>query len=275
MLLNSRPSRPARRSVARRPANKPAEIAPPKWQSVATPLLILHLFCLALAVLSNGGGGVSRVGYALRKIPLAPAYLKLLAMDLGYDFELGGAEPQNAAHHLEVARPGEAAPVAQLPADDVSWRIRRQRYQQLAFHVAQFDDVFSENSDLQTMTPLAIADAWLRDLDLPPQRYVLRCRRVSAPRWAAAPEEERERSPTANEAGAGQTAQGDQPADGDEAIEIDLVWNRYEQRYEGARRRPAALTAKAIGDAAPAADAATAEGADVDDAATDAEEVAP
>lgn len=248
------------RSAAQKTKQDPAG-APPAWRSWVTAALIVHLFCLGLALLSNAGGGQSRVGYSLRKIPLAPRYLKLLGMDVGYDFDLAGSTPQLAVHRLEVAAPASAAPLTVLPAADVRWQARRHRYQRLAYYVAEMDDVFSENSDLQTMMPLAIADAWLRQQQLPSQRYILTVRRETTPRWPAAPEEERDRSPTSTEGDAKQTGAPSAPAT-EQPVVIDLVWNAKQDRYEGSRRQPAALTAKAVVKSRPADAATRGSGAD-------------
>ena len=229
--------------MSARAAKQPLLPSPPAWRTAATVAIVLHLFCLALTIVSNAGGGVSRVGYALRKIPLAPRYLKLLGMDVGYDFDLAGTEPQHAAHRLELREPGAAEPLAVLPPADMGPGPRRQRYQRLAYHVAEFDKAFAENSDLRTMIPLAITERWTWELELPQESLVLSCPRQGAPRWGAAPEAQRAGAAKATE---GSGAAGQATAAEDEAIDIDLVWNPWSGHYEASRRQPRLLTAKAI-----------------------------
>lgn len=239
------------RSAAKKQARRAAS-ATPRWQSWVTAALIVHLFCLGLAVLSNAGGGVSRIGFSLRRIPLAPTYLKLLGIDVGYDFDLAGSMPRDGVHRLQVAAPGDEAAQAVLPDDGIRWGVRRQRYHRLAYHVAELDAAFSENSDLQTMLPLAVADAWLAQQGMPPQRYVLTVQRQLAPRWPAAPEEERERSPTATEGGEIPAGEATLTAAAAPVV-IDLVYNAREEQYEGSRRQAPELTARSTagGAAAP------------------------
>src|SRR5688572_4961292 len=44
------------------PQKSPAAAQPPRWQSIATVLLILHFFCLGVGVAVNMGGGKSLLG---------------------------------------------------------------------------------------------------------------------------------------------------------------------------------------------------------------------
>lgn len=163
-------------------------------------------------------------------------------MDVAYDFELGGADPRNGAHRLTLLAPDQrespAAALAQLPGKDVALRIRRQRYENLAFHIAELDRVFAESPDDQTRLPLAVAERWIADLGLEPGTYTLQCSRIDAPRW----EEEQE---TFDAAGKAEKAQGSASA-----FQIHLVWSPSEEHYEGFRAQPRNLTAKAADGAA-------------------------
>src|SRR5262245_15509699 len=110
-------------------APRPRRVAPaPAWQTLATILLILHLFCLGIGVTVNSGGGKSLLGQALRRIPFAREYLRLLWMDFSYDFNFASPLPEDGTHSLELltapdAAGGQPKPVAQLPPQDVWLRI--------------------------------------------------------------------------------------------------------------------------------------------------------
>src|SRR5690606_26018600 len=150
----------------------------PAWQSIATVLIILHLFCLLIGVAINIGGGKSLVGQSLRNVPVARQNLRGLMMDPAYDFHLAGADEDDVVRRLQLvkvdAKPGDPdAVLAELPDDVAQLRIRRQRYQQLAYHVAFFDDLFAENNDLRTKLPLQVAERWIRAEGLPLDSYQL------------------------------------------------------------------------------------------------------
>jgi len=175
----------------------------------------------------------------MRNVPIAPRYLQALFMDVGYDFELGGVAPRNGLHRLVLlsGAGGETRDglPARLPSSDTASRIRRQRYQNLAYHIAEFDRVFAESPDDRTRLPLAVAESWIARLELSPAPYTLRCERTDSPRWTI--EEE-----TFDAAGRAETA-----PDESASFDIHLVWSATEGRYGGFRAHPNNLTAKAIG----------------------------
>jgi hypothetical protein len=216
----------------------PAAAAPsPRWQSVATALLLVHFFCLAVGLAVNVGGGRSIVGQSLRNVPIARQYLQLLFMDLGYDFPLAGAGPDDGVHRLQLLRgdvppSAENAVIAELPASSIASRIRRQRYQYLVRHVAYFDDLFDENSDLRTLLPLAIAERWTKAEALEPGNYVLRCQRVPSRRLPRAIAAEVTYAYVMREGGLQQQAVEKPPPD---PINVFLVWDPVESRYQGSR----------------------------------------
>jgi hypothetical protein len=200
-------------------------------------LLIVHFFCLAVGIAVNMGGGKSLVGQSLRNVPLAREYLQLLLMDNSYDFRLAGAEADDGVHKLELrelgATPDAPGPViAELPADDAMLRIRRQRYQQLAYFVAFFDDLFEENADLRTHLPLAIAQRWAKAEALAEGSYVLRCLRLPSKRLPRAIAADINYSYVMREGGLQQqVVEAPPPA----PITIFLVWDPVESRYQGSR----------------------------------------
>jgi hypothetical protein len=244
---------------------------------VATVLLIVHVFCLAMGLIANASGGKSMVGPALRAIPLVSEYLQLVWMDVGYDFHLASPLPEDGTHRLRLsADPHAASPPKALPVDltldDMQPRIRRQRYQQLAYHVAFFDELFAENSDLRTELPLAIAERWIRELDLPHDPYVLTCVREPTKRLPKAIE----RAPSKPREGGPRMAG---PATFEPVtIVVNLVWDPEENRYQGSRAEPEGQVSQVVRDAPAATDstsqsegeAASAAGADEDDPAEEA-----
>ncbi|QDT74139.1 hypothetical protein [Lacipirellula limnantheis] len=223
-----------------------APAAPPRWQSIATVLIILHLFCLAIGVAINVGGGKSLVGQSLRNVPLARQYLRGIMMDLAYDFHLAGAEDDDGVHRLQLlkanAPPNDpGAVLAELPDDGNQLRIRRQRYQQLAFHVSFFDNLFAENNDLRTKLPLQVAERWVAAEGLPTDSYLLRCVKIPSKRLPRAIEADITYAYVMREGGLRQQVV-EKPAP--EPINIFMVWDPNEGHYQGARE--AALGQRAL-----------------------------
>ncbi len=211
--------------------------ATPRWQSIATVLLMLHFFCLSVGLAVNMGGGKSMFGQQLRLIPFARQYLQLLMMDTAYNFALAGAGPDDGTHRLQLlemgassAEPGEV--LAELPDDRAASRIRRQRYQQLAYHVAFFDDLFEENADLRTQLPIQVAERWARAQGLPHDPYVLRCLRLPSRRLPRAIAAEVSYAYVMREGGLQQQVVEKPPPD---PITIFMVWNPVESHYQGSR----------------------------------------
>jgi hypothetical protein len=212
----------------------------PRWQSLATVLIILHFFCLAVGMAVNAGGGKSMLGQQLRRISLARQYLQLLMMDFSYGFPLAGAGPDDGVHRLRLLESGaatgdEKAVIAELPDGDMQPRIRRQRYQHLASHVAFFDNLFDENADLRTQLPLAIAERWAKVLGIPEGSYVLQCRRIPSRRLPRAIEAEVSYAYVMREGGLQQQVVEKPPP---EPITIFMVWDPVESHYQGSRETP-------------------------------------
>ncbi len=223
-----------------------APVAPPRWQSIATVLIILHLFCLLIGVAINIGGGKSLVGQSLRNVPFARQYLRGLMMDLAYDFHLAGADEDDGIHRLELvkvdAKPNDPdAVLAELPNAATQSRIRRQRYQQLAYHVAFFDKLFAENNDLRTNLPLQVAERWVDAEGLPHDSYLLRCVKVPSQRLPRAIEADITYAYVMREGGLRQQVVEKPLPD---PIKIFMVWDPHEGHYQGARE--AALGQRAL-----------------------------
>ena len=233
----------------------PAKVAPaapaPAWQTAATVLLILHLFCVSLGLVTNVAGGKSLLSPALFRIPLAQQYLKLLWMNVGYDFYVASPLPEDGSHRLQLSA-ADADDTSQLtslpaemPTDSIEPRIRRQRYQQLAYHVAFLDELYAENSDIRTMLPLAIAERWLRELKAPQASYVLACLREPSKRLPKAVE----RAPSKPREGGPRLAGPTTYAT--ETITIHLVWDPESAGYQASRTEPTGQTSEVVHEAAP------------------------
>jgi hypothetical protein len=222
--------------------------ATPRWQSIATVLIILHLFCLVVGLAVNMGGRKSMLGQQLRNIPLARDYLQSLLMDSAYDFYLAGAGPDDGVHRLQILRsdlpPADAkAVIAELPGENLGSGIRRRRYQQLAYQVAFFDDLFDENADLRTELPLMIAERWAKSLGLPPESYVLRCLRIPSRRLPRAIAADITYAYVMREGGLQQQAVEKPPPD---PITIYMVWDPIESHYQGSRETPVGQRAEVV-----------------------------
>lgn len=225
----------------------------PAWQTWVTVLLILHLFCLGWSVAVNSGAGKSLLSPALKMVPAVRTYLEYMWMNIAYDIHLASALPEDGFHSLELSlEPGGVAgelklPV-RLPPPGMQPRIRRQRYQQLAYNVAFFDEAYAENSDLRTLLPLTVAERWLRELEAPHQPYLLVCRREPSKRLPKAVE----RAPSKPREGGPRLAG---PATYETVtVNIHLVWNDDEGHYEASRAEPTGQTSEVVRATPPAAD---------------------
>jgi hypothetical protein len=226
-----------------KPKNTPAAPSqPPSWRTPATVLLILHLFALSIAVATNAAGSRSLLSGSFSRIPLVKRYLGLLTMDVAYDFELSGIEPEQGTYELRLiertrsssaAEENTATTLAALPNPDFSPAIRRHRYRQLAYYVAFFDRAFQGNDDLRTQLPVAIAERWLADLGKPPGAYVLECRSTPAKRLPKAIEN----APVPPKEGTVKSAAEAGPPP---PIVVELLWDPDEERYLGTRPAPPA-----------------------------------
>jgi len=169
------------------PRSSPAPVASPQavstGQIVATVLLLLHLFCLTIGVVSNVGL-LSPFRQALRKVPLVPTYLQLLNMDRGYDYPLTSGAPDEGSYQLQLTTQanGSDSTILSLPDPLTTSRIRRQRYENLARRIADFVVVYEGDPHHQTLLPAGIGNYLLRELNLPAGAYQLKIQQQAAQR---------------------------------------------------------------------------------------------
>lgn len=238
--------------------------APWRYQTIATVLIIIHLFALTVGVITNAGGGKSFFGQSLYRIPFVHKYLSLLTMNLGYDFELSGTKPEQGVYKLRLFRNPKSGDqlgdvLGELP-DDTTWPpIRRQRFRQLAYNVAFFDRLYAENADLRTQLVSTIAERWIKDLKLEHGTYMFQCAPSPSVRLPkaleSAPAPIKEGGPAKKESG---------PAP---PIDVILIWDDQEGRYLATRPAPLSEqspVADANADAQAAADHNAADAASAD-----------
>jgi hypothetical protein len=180
-------------------------------------------------------------------------------MNVGYDFHIASPLPEDGSHRLQlVAAAPESTEAAEgeildaMPTAGIQPRIRRQRYQMLAYHVAFLDELYAENSDIRTALPLAIAQRWLRDRNAPHEPYLLRCLREPSGRLPKAVE----RAPSVKPREGGPKTEG--PAlYTTETITVYLVWDPETASYQGSRAEPEGQTSEVVRDVAPAGESST------------------
>jgi hypothetical protein len=152
-------------------------------QMVATVLLLLHLFCLAIGVISNAGP-FSPIRQALRNVPFVLDYLQLLSMDRGYDYPLTLGGPDEGSYQLLLTTQGEGADsvILKLPDAQTKPRIRHQRYENLALQIVDLVAVNEGDPHHQTLLPAGIGDCLLRELNLSADTYQLKVQQQAAQR---------------------------------------------------------------------------------------------
>lgn len=158
------------------PTSPTIDLAPraasPTVRTVASFLLFLHLFALAVAIGANTGTP-SPLQQALRlRVPGVRMYTQLLGLDTSYMVNLTYGEADDTDHAIvaELGAPGQASTVT-LPADDLQPAIRRQRYLRLARQVAMLAD----DQSLSATLPQSIAVHLLNEAGA--DTAVIRCRR--------------------------------------------------------------------------------------------------
>ncbi len=148
--------------------------------TVATVLLLLHLFCLAIGVASNVGPH-SPFRMALRKVPLVTRYLQLLGMDQGYDIPLVQAPPEEGVYQLLLTGPPDSV-VLRLPDASIQPRIRRGRYENLALEIADLAMLYEGDPHHQTLLAEGVGKCLLNEFGLPAGTYGLQVQRQSPQR---------------------------------------------------------------------------------------------
>lgn len=144
-------------------------------RTTLTLLLIFHLFALGIGVLSTARP-LSPLRNKLADVPLIRPYLRLLHMDVAYNFHLTDGTADDVDHFvvIEPQQSGEEAEPIVLPPVGLAPGIRRERFQQLAFFAAPEQD---GDPAVKTLLPKAIAAALLRQTDAPDGTYRFRIRR--------------------------------------------------------------------------------------------------
>ena len=146
-------------------------------QKSISVLILLHLLALTIGVVSNAGSE-SPLRWSLRNVPLATRYLQLLNMDQAYDDPLTHGFPEDGIHHLQFVLDRNKTEV--LLPDESTWpRIRRRRYEKLAFQIDELATAFEGDPHSQTLLAVGVARRLLRELDAPPGTHTLRCLRRS------------------------------------------------------------------------------------------------
>jgi hypothetical protein len=107
-------------------------------RTVVSLLLFIHLFVISLAIMTSSDSGGSEFLRDMKEKTGLDSYLTQLWLDRGYDYYL--MNDQNWDFRLEATvryADGHSDPTIVLPEPDLSLNERRQRYQQLAWVVAQ------------------------------------------------------------------------------------------------------------------------------------------
>jgi hypothetical protein len=248
----------SRKSPTKPLAAAPAPAAAPAWQTIATVLIILHLFSLGIGLASGVAGGKSLLAPALFRVPAVAAYLKLLWMNVPYDFHIATPLAEDGSHQLELSadpaspQPSSVDLPALLPTDDIEPRIRRKRYQDLVANVVLLDQLYLELPDRRTELPLAIAERWLRDLKGPHELFVLTCISEPAERLPKAVE----RAPALKVKEGGPKTAGPAVFEA-EKFEVYLVWDSDSQSYQGSHSVPEGEASQVVRDEAASDTAGT------------------
>jgi hypothetical protein len=145
-------------------------------RTVCSFLLFVHLFALAVAVLSNASlipepGEPPDLKRQLRQVPVIVPYLQLLDMDYSYmggdryhgaDFHLTHDHEWDLEYRIELSLTLADGSVQEIviPNETLQPRLRRLRYQMLATRMARLQGYDGPDAQL----PLAVATHYVRRL---------------------------------------------------------------------------------------------------------------
>ncbi len=147
----------------------------PGWQTAASILLLLHLFCLAIGLMTNLRPP-SAIRKALGNVPLVADYLRFIHFDQAYDYPLTQGRPADGSHRLQLVLAGSSDGAQIILPDEGMWpAIRRQRYENLAFQIADLAVMFENDPHLQTLLVTGIAKWLLIQEDASSGMHTLRC----------------------------------------------------------------------------------------------------
>ncbi len=155
-------------------SSSPSESPTSFVRTLLSIILLLHLFCLAVGVLTNARP-VSAVRGALANIPLVLDYLQLVQFDQAYDYPLTQGRPPDGEHRLQLEIAGSSDEVQYFPDDQMWPAIRRHRYQNLAAQIADLAVLFENNPHLQTLLVTSVAKWMLIESNAPAGTHTLRC----------------------------------------------------------------------------------------------------
>jgi hypothetical protein len=165
------------------------------WRSVASLLICIHLFCVAVVLASNSPGNYRRSPLQGRLVSIFSAYTRLLHLDpefTPYYYTLGRPLDDDTWLVVDLYPSGEQ-PVAQqqiaktveLPSGGSNWLENRRRGFQLAKLLAASAEPQNENDDITGEIARAIGGWAMRESGN--GRAVVRCvRRFSQPYELAA-----------------------------------------------------------------------------------------
>lgn len=167
------------------------ESPPQGVRTFITFLIFLHLFAVAVAVMARTGT-VSGFRSALRTQTKISYYLHFLGMDLGYDFHLTRAMPDDFDHICDVVlstpkgfRGDDAAIRSQrletikLMPEDTWPGARRRRYLMLGLHAASL----AEREEYASLIPQAVTTGLLAQHGIKDGKHQFRCRMITPRRW--------------------------------------------------------------------------------------------
>ncbi|NIL99316.1 MAG: hypothetical protein GTO53_14590 [Planctomycetales bacterium] len=151
-------------------------------RSVLTLLLLLHLFALFVAVVSNFGAR-SGLRLQLREVPGVRPYLQLLNMDTAWNYHLVFGTREDRDFHCEVVlQPGGRSSAAESGGGDRSEVIplmpadvwpgsRGRRYLMLAYNTA----ANAGSDQVESVLPAALASGMLRQRGVSEGTHLFRC----------------------------------------------------------------------------------------------------
>jgi hypothetical protein len=158
------------------------QLAQSGLRTTLTLLLLLHLFALFVAVVSNFGAR-SGLRLQLREVPGVRTYLHLLNMDTAYNYHLVFGTREDRDFHCEVVlNRGQRSETAAKAGEDQRDAIplmprdmwpgsRRRRYLMLSHHTA--GNVGDDK--IESVLPAALASGMLRQRGVAEGTHLLRC----------------------------------------------------------------------------------------------------
>ena len=172
-------------SVTNRDASTTQLALPPEGvRTTLTILILLHLFALATAVLSNAGP-VSQLRAGLKRVPFVEAYLQFLHMDLAYNYQFVSRDVVDDVVWLEIdvaaavsASEGSTTTI-RLPDPALSPGIRRQRLRNVVREMVTLAASGDVDPNDVAVLPTALAEGLLKQAGVSAGTHRLRLMRQS------------------------------------------------------------------------------------------------